>query len=66
MTNKDKQLLASVLISAAANVVENMRCDQFAYMEEIKHLDPDAAAMQLAKWLKNLPGDVWDTRLPQP
>jgi hypothetical protein len=64
LTRKQKQDLAFALMSAAANLVETLG-DKNGYNADLD-IDPKAAAQQLANWLKNLPGNSWDTRLPQP
>jgi hypothetical protein len=65
MTNDQQRRLANALISEAANMVEEMY-ERSGYLDDIKDIDPTAAAMQLANWLQHLPGDSWDIRLPQP
>lgn len=66
LTNEQKRKLAYVLISQAANIVENLQCGNTGYLQEIETLDPMAVAAQLSKWLSGLPGNTWDDRLPQP
>jgi hypothetical protein len=65
MTNDQKRRLANALICEAANMVEEMYARN-GYLDDIKDIDPAAAAIQLANWLQHLPGDSWDMRLPQP
>ena len=65
MTDDQKRRLANALISEAANMVDEMY-ERNGYLDDIKDIDPAAAATQLAKWLQHLPGDSWDMRLPQP
>lgn len=61
LTNDQKRRLAAALLNKAGDLVEFFTdlCPDLA--EEIEAGD---AAAQLAVWLKNLPGDAWDTRLP--
>lgn len=65
MTNKDKQLLARALIIQAANLLDVYQ-ESSGYWSDIEHINRDEAANQLAQWLKYLPGDGWDSRLPNP
>lgn len=61
LNNDQKRALAAVLLNKAGDIVEFFTelCPELA--EEIDAAD---AAAQLAVWLKNLPGDAWDVRLP--
>jgi hypothetical protein len=59
LSYKQKRELASELIRAAGDLMEKLR-DQ-----SNPGLDRDAAAKQLALWLKDLPGQEWDERLAQ-
>lgn len=61
LTNAQKRELAAALLNKAGDLVEffDEQCPGLAF--EVDRAD---AAAQLAVWLKNLPGDAWDTRLP--
>lgn len=58
--NEKKRLVAHKLLQAAGNLVE------FWGEMGAEGVGADEAAELLSKWLKYLPGDEWDTRLPQP
>lgn len=65
MTHDQKRRLANALIPEAANMIEEMH-DRAGHPDDVKHIEPSAAAKQLAEWLQHLPGDSWDMRLPEP
>jgi hypothetical protein len=65
MTNAQKRALASALVTAAANLFETYDLGD-GYNNDIQDLPRDEVGRQLAQWLAKLPGDEWDTRLPQP
>lgn len=62
LTQRQKRIIAGELIQCAGTLIE--------FWEERFDNDPpctaDEAAHQVATWLKRLPGDAWDNRLPQP
>lgn len=62
LTNAQKRELATCLIVAAGDLLEEPEQP----MTLPRGMDRQAAARQLAVWLKNLPGDRWDNRLPRP
>lgn len=57
-TRGAKRELAQRLTSAAADMVAR----EYGADVEVER----AAATLVAQWLKDLPGDGWDIRLPQP
>jgi len=66
MTNKQKEELAGALISRAGELIDDWAREVDTYHPELKGVSSAEAAEQLAKWLKHLPGNVWDVRLPEP
>lgn len=62
MTNKDKQLLAQALTTAAGNLLDSYQ-DESGFWGTIEHIPAEEVRAQLAQWLKNLPGTGWDNRL---
>lgn len=66
MTKEQKRALAAVLIREAGNLVEFWEEKQASgYGDEcLNGLSSNDIGLQLAIWLKDLPGDEWDTRLP--
>lgn len=62
MNNDQKRQLAAALLNKAGDLVEFFAelCPELA--EEVS---ADDAGAQLGVWLKNLPGDAWDNRLPE-
>lgn len=66
MTNEQKRALARILIQQAGNIVEMWEESKGqGYDEEVlRDVNSWDAGVQLAVWLKDLPGDDWDTRLP--
>lgn len=63
MTRAQKQELAFLLLSQAGNLVEFWGEHGSPIESE---LSADDVAEQLTVWLKTLPSDVWDSRLPLP
>lgn len=63
MNRDQKRRLALALLNQAGDLVEFFtdKCPDLA--DEITSAE---AAEQLGRWLKHLPGDDWDTRLPEP
>lgn len=73
MTPRQKRAAAALLIRAAADAVEildEVRCgNRDAYEHQrgvIDELSLEEIRAQFAMWLRGLPGDCWDSRLPQP
>lgn len=64
LTNQQKADLAEVVIRNVANLVE-FRSDMIN-SPSLANLSTDEIAAQLTQWLKGLPGEAWDTRLPDP
>lgn len=62
MTRRQKQEIAARLIYAAGNLVEFYGED---HSPEIPGISAEEFASTLAAWLKTLPGDSWDKRLPE-
>ncbi|WP_214665741.1 hypothetical protein, partial [Streptomyces javensis] len=58
--NEKKKRVASALLTQAGNLVE--------FWSEMGEQGVDAGFARdcLARWLKDLPGDAWDTRLGDP
>ena len=67
MTREQKNLLATALISAAADMLEHVedRHGPGRYAE-LGSIPMEEMQAQLSKWLGKLPGDGWDCRLPYP
>ena len=65
MSNSEKAVLARVLLSQAGNIVE-FRTDMLESYPELQHVTTKDIALQLTTWLQRLPGESWDTRLPNP
>lgn len=64
LTRDQKQRLAQIVISQAANLFEDW--DHVREIHGITGIDERVAKQQVANWLNRLPGDCWDTRLPLP
>lgn len=67
MTRDQKKRLAAALINQASQLVEYW--DEkvgSGYYQELADIDADEAAQQIADWLGRLPGEEWNTNLPQP
>jgi len=64
LNRSQKQAVAAALISMAGNLMEDDWTT--GYWDDIKDLNPEDVAQQLADWLGKLPGDAWDRRLPMP
>jgi hypothetical protein len=60
LTNKQRDALAQLLLSRAGDLVESWDETTFEGVSQ------EAAAEQIARWLKGLPGKGWDGRLPHP
>ncbi|HRH47071.1 MAG TPA: hypothetical protein PKY82_35825 [Pyrinomonadaceae bacterium] len=60
LTNKQKEALAFQVMSAAGNIVE---FGTYQDSTELADVNPEIIKEQLAKWMKMLPGNVWDLRL---
>lgn len=65
LTNRQKSELAAALLMQAGNLVEfrDHYLDGDAY-EGLRKASSEDIAAQLSTWLKRLPGDYWDSRLP--
>lgn len=62
MTKAQKRILVDALLGAAGDMVENHPDN----IPELSDVPASEIAAQLAQWLKRLPGDSWDKRLPDP
>lgn len=64
MNRAQKRALALRLLEQAGDLVEFFG----EYLPELAEqgVTPEQVAEKLALWLRDLPGDVWDTRLPTP
>lgn len=60
LTNKQKEELAFQVMSAVGNIIE---FGTYKDAHELADLSPEDIKEQLAKWMKILPGKVWDIRL---
>lgn len=60
-----KRLVAKALIYQAGSLVEfwSDMTSNLLEPEEAEEISPEFARECLNTWLKNLPGDSWDTRL---
>lgn len=65
MTNEQKQALALELLSKAGDLLEFWD-EQMFLNDLLNEVTAAAAGKQLAIWLKNLPGSMWDKRIPLP
>lgn len=59
-----KQKVAEELLSAAGTMVE-FWTQRFEDRGEVPPCDASEAAEMVANWLKGLPGEAWDNRLPK-
>lgn len=59
-----KQTVAAELISAAGTMIE-FWTQRFEDRNEEPSCDASEAAEMVAQWLKYLPGDSWDSLLPE-
>jgi len=57
LTNQEKRELAQKVTTAVAEMLG---------VEYESDLEYHSAGIVVAQWLKKLPGDGWDVRLPQP
>ncbi|MGX1133199.1 hypothetical protein RKD49_005389 [Streptomyces glaucescens] len=64
MTNEQKRAVAAELILAAGSLIENWT-ERFESRGEQPPCDAAEAAELFGRWLAKLPGEAWDTRLPQ-
>lgn len=67
MNKQQKEALANALLREAGTLIEfwSDKTADSSDSETLATIDPDEAAHQLAVWLKRLPGDGWDLRLPE-
>lgn len=65
LNRKAKGDLAAALIDAAANLIE-FRDSALNEYKSLREYSTEEIAVQLTKWLGDLPGDYWDHRLPDP
>ena len=65
LTRTQKRALAVRLLHQAGNLVEfwGEYVEDDEILSEVNSTD---AAAQLSRWLKHLPGEYWDLRLPDP
>ncbi|PXY20842.1 hypothetical protein [Prauserella muralis] len=68
MNLKQKRAAASLLIRAAAEAAAMYGDDpeNFPEWEDLQGVSEGEVAEQFARWLRGLPGDAWDARLPMP
>jgi len=59
-----KQAVAAELLDAAGTMVE-FWTQRFTDRGEEPPCDAGEAAEMVAQWLKTLPGEMWDNRLPK-
>lgn len=64
LTQKQKRALADLLLREAGAIVE-FWSEKTEFFDDLHGVSPDDAAEVLAHWLKSLPGDSWDFRLPE-
>lgn len=64
LTKQQKAILAFEVINRIADMVEFRT--EIVTDPVLADLTTDEIAAQLTMWLKGLPGDAWDTRLPDP
>lgn len=67
LSNTQKGQLADELIKAAGDLLERWGLEGLPADRhtELATLTVDDAATQLAIWLRKLPGNGWDSRLPE-
>lgn len=63
MTNQQKQELAYKVMSRVADIVEYPEILEGTELEDVP---AEEIEQQLTTWMKQLPGKLWDNRLPQP
>lgn len=64
LTQQQKAALAARMINHVAKMVEFR--DELVTDPALADLTINEIAAQLTMWLKGLPGDSWDVRLPDP
>lgn len=64
LTREQQACVARALVDAAGTIVEF--CHERFEGTSVEDVPATLVAEQLARWLRRLPGDVWDTRLPDP
>jgi len=64
MTRDQKRQLAALVLCRAADIVEFW--GEIAEDLDRAGVTPEDAAECIAGWLRHLPGDSWDRRLPDP
>lgn len=66
-SRKDRQAVAQFILSAVGAHLEMFaEKPDCGYFDDIKHLTSDGVGEIVADLLKRLPGDSWDTRIPEP
>lgn len=65
MTRKQLHVLAGELAFAAGCICDSLqeKIEDGLISDELKGVSTEEVSEQLAKWLRKLPGDAWDTRL---
>jgi hypothetical protein len=69
MTDREKkEFVAGQLLSQAGNLVEfwSEMARNYGHDREAEEIDAEYARACIARWLRRLPGDIWDTRLDPP
>lgn len=64
LTNEQKRALAMEVIDAVATRMEFW--GEQSIDDCLKDVNPELIARQFTTWLQHLPGNGWDSRLPQP
>lgn len=63
--NARREALATLLLLRAGDIVE-FWSDHVREDEALQGLSAEEAGKMLSEWLRGLPGEGWDARLPEP
>ena len=65
LTREQQRELAALVMGRIADIAEFWE-EMTEDSPSLTEADYHAACAQLARWANRLPGDIWDTRLPDP
>lgn len=63
--NAQREALAMLLLSKAGDILDDWLTLTTDY-KDLRGLSEEDAAKMLSEWLRGLPGEGWDARLPEP
>lgn len=65
LTREQQRALAALVMGRIADIAEFWG-ELTEHLPALADADYHAGVAQLSKWANRLPGDTWDTRLPDP